>query len=62
MSVEPRYLFVVSMDVEPDYTALYEIGSSDVPASDTWAEAVERGRLASHVRPHTSNRSHGPAR
>ena len=110
MSVESRYLFVVSMDVEPEhealfnevydtehipylmdvpgvhsvtrlkgepftlaiggeekpmpapspvYTALYEIDSPDVLASTAWAEAVERGRWASHVRPHTSNRSHG---
>ncbi len=113
MSVESRYLFVVSMDVEPEhealfnevydtehipyllevpgvrsvtrlkgepfkfaiggeekampaaspvYSALYEIDDLDVLASAAWGEAVERGRWSSHVRPHTSNRSHGAFR
>ena len=28
----------------PVYTAIYEIDSPDVPASEQWAAAVERGR------------------
>lgn len=42
----------------PSYIAMYEIDSPDVVASDAWARAVETGRWATHVRPHTSNRSH----
>ncbi len=42
----------------PVYTAIYEITSPDVLSSAAWAEAVERGRWAPEVRPHTSNRSH----
>ena len=43
---------------EPKYAALYEIESPDVLTSDGWAEAVERGRWAGEVRPHTLNRRH----
>ena len=42
----------------PRYTALYTVASPDVLCSDAWAEAVERGRWAAEVRPHTFNRSH----
>jgi hypothetical protein len=109
MAAKARYLFQVSMDVEPDkedlfnevydaehvpyllqvagvvsvtrarsvpfqlaiageikdapaasprYTALYFLESPEVLKSDAWAEAVERGRWAPQVRPHTFNRSH----
>ncbi len=40
------------------YVAIYEIDSPDVLLSREWAEAVEKGRWASGVRPFTSNRSH----
>ena len=43
----------------PAYTAMYEIDSPDVLTSAAWAEAIERGRWASEVRPYTHNRSHG---
>lgn len=43
---------------DPAYTAIYEIDHPDVLASPAWAEAVEKGRWASEVRPHTRNRSH----
>ena len=42
----------------PVYTALYEIESPDVLSSPEWAHAVEQGRWASQVRPHTTNRMH----
>ena len=40
------------------YTAIYEIDGPDVLASPEWAEMVEKGRWATHVRPHTKNRRH----
>jgi hypothetical protein len=42
----------------PVYTAIYEIDDPQVLESPQWAEAVERGRWPSEVRPHTSNRQH----
>jgi hypothetical protein len=42
----------------PRYMAIYEIESPDVVKSIAWAEAVERGRWPSEVRPYTSNRHH----
>ncbi len=42
----------------PTYTAIYEIDSPDVLTSAAWAEAVERGRWPTEVRPFTSNRHH----
>ncbi len=35
-----------------------EIDDPQVLQSPEWAEAVERGRWPSEVRPHTSNRQH----
>jgi hypothetical protein len=43
---------------EPQYVAIYEIDSPDVLLSKEWAEAVEKGRWPSEVRPYTSNRRH----
>lgn len=42
----------------PVYTAIYELDDPSVLASQAWADAVEAGRWASEVRPHTSNRHH----
>ena len=42
----------------PRYTAIYELESSDVLASDAWARAVEAGRWPTEVRPFTRNRRH----
>ena len=42
----------------PTYMAIYEIDSPDVLLSKEWAEAAEKGRWPSEVRPYTSNRSH----
>ena len=46
----------------PRYTAIYELESPDVLASDAWAEAVEAGRWPGEVRPFTTNRRHVLAR
>jgi hypothetical protein len=43
---------------EPKYSALYELESADVLVSAAWAAAVEKGRWATQVRPHTRNRRH----
>ena len=43
---------------EPNYVAMYEIDSPDVLLSKPWAEAAEKGRWPSEVRPFTSNRRH----
>lgn len=42
----------------PIYTAIYEIDNPDVLSSPEWASAVEKGRWAREVRPHTRNRQH----
>ena len=42
----------------PCYTAIYELESPDVVASDAWARAVEAGRWPGEVRPFTANRRH----
>lgn len=42
----------------PTYTAIYELENKNVPSSPEWAEAVEKGRWPTQVRPHTSNRTH----
>lgn len=43
---------------EPRYSVTYEIESPDVLLSAEWAEAGERGRWPSEVRPFTTNRRH----
>jgi hypothetical protein len=42
----------------PAYTAIYELESPDVLASEAWGKAVEAGRWPSEVRPFTTNRRH----
>ena len=42
----------------PLWHAIYEIESPEVMKSAAWAEAVERGRWPSEVRPYTRNRRH----
>ena len=42
----------------PIHAAIYEIDGPEVLTSAAWADAVERGRWQSEVRPHTRNRSH----
>ena len=43
---------------QPTYLAIYEIDSPAVLESAAWAEASEKGRWPSDVRPFTSNRHH----
>jgi hypothetical protein len=43
---------------DPVYTAIYEIDHPDVLQSAEWAKAVEAGRWAIEVRPHTRKRHH----
>jgi hypothetical protein len=46
----------------PAYTAIYELESPDVLASEAWGKAVEAGRWPTEVRPFTTNRRHVLAR
>jgi hypothetical protein len=46
----------------PAYTAIYELESPDVLASEAWGRAVEAGRWPTDVRPFTTNRRHVLAR
>ena len=41
---------------EPTYIAFYELRSPDVLTSEAWIAAVDKGRWAAEVRPHTGNR------
>ena len=43
---------------EPRYSAIYELESAEVLTSAAWAQAVDRGRWPSQVRPYTRNRRH----
>ena len=43
---------------EPRYSVIYELESPDVLLSAAWADAGERGRWPTEVRPFTSNRRH----
>jgi len=47
-----------NFETEPKYTALYEIETPEVLLSEEWSKAVELGRWAEQVRPHTRNRHH----
>lgn len=40
------------------YAAIYELDAPDIPQSDAWKEASDRGDWATQIRPHTTNRSH----
>ena len=40
------------------FIAIYELNSPDVVNSEEWSIAVEKGRWGTHVRQHTSERSH----
>jgi hypothetical protein len=43
---------------EPRYTAIYELDSPEVLASDAWSRMLEKGRWPSEVRPFTADRRH----
>ena len=44
--------------VSATYMAVYEIDDPAVLTSDAWSAESEKGRWASEVRPHTTNRRH----
>lgn len=46
------------VDAVPQYIALYEIDSPDIPQSPAWVAESDKGDWASQIRPHTSNRTH----
>ena len=48
----------IVIEGEPKYAALYEIDSPEVLTSEAWAEAVEKGRWPTEVRPYTTDRRH----
>jgi hypothetical protein len=43
---------------DPRYHAVYEIEGPEVLVSRPWADAVDRGRWPTEVRPFTTNRKH----
>jgi hypothetical protein len=40
------------------YAAIYELDAPDIPQSEAWKAASDRGDWASQIRPYTTNRSH----
>ena len=40
------------------FVAMYELDNPDVVKSNEWSVAAEKGRWSSHVRQHTSERTH----
>jgi len=40
------------------YAAFYELDAPDIPQSEDWKMASDRGGWASQIRPYTTNRSH----
>jgi hypothetical protein len=49
---------MIKIENEPKYAAIYELESPEALVSKEWADAVERGRWPSQVRPYTKNRRH----
>jgi len=47
-----------SFSIGGETIAIYELDSPEVVNSDEWSVAVEKGRWGTHVREHTSERSH----
>ena len=44
------------VDGVPQYLAIYELDSPDLPKSDAWKAASDKGDWATLIRPHTTNR------
>jgi hypothetical protein len=40
------------------YLAVYQIDTPDLPQTEPWKAASDRGDWATQIRPHTTNRSH----
>ncbi len=43
----------------PEYLAMYDVDSADVPKSAKWREASNSGQWPTEVRPHMTVRRHG---
>lgn len=43
----------------PEYLALYELDSADLPKTAQWGEASNRGLWPTEIRPHLTVRKHG---
>ena len=46
------------VDPSQKFEEMYEIESTNEVNSNKWSVAVEKGRWSTHVRQHTSERSH----
>jgi hypothetical protein len=59
---EPLTMFIsgkqqtIAAEGEPRYSAVYEIESPEVLVSTAWAQAVDKGRWPTEVRPYIRNR------
>ena len=59
---EPLRMFIagkeqtIAAEVEPRYSAVYELESPEVLVSAAWAQAVDKGRWPTEVRPYIRNR------
>jgi len=59
---EPLRMFIagkeqtIPAEGEPRYSAVYEIESPEVLVSAAWAQAVDKGRWPTEVRPYIRNR------
>jgi hypothetical protein len=47
-----------NVDGVAKYAAIYELDAPDIPQSEAWNTASDRGDWATQIRPHTTNRSH----
>ena len=47
-----------NVDGVAKYAAIYELDAPDIPRSEVWKAASDRGDWASQIRPYTTNRSH----
>ena len=46
-------------DTMPEYLAIYDVDTPDVPKSPQWREASSRGDWVTEIRPHMQVRRHG---
>lgn len=59
---EPLRMFIagkeqtIAAEGEPRYSAVYELESPEVLVSAAWAQAVDKGRWPTEVRPYIRNR------
>ena len=46
------------MDAVGKYAAIYQVDAPDIPNSEAWTAAADRGDRAAQIRPYTTNKSH----